>query len=230
MIPLLKKLGGKARRAVYSDPLFEFVEMLSYLTYKRRIKLLSEKDELRLHIGCGGRIMPGWINIDMRPGAGILVMRLPKGLRKLKDDSVYRIYASHFLEHLGYREEAMSFVQECYRILVPGGVLRIVVPEIELIIRAYVTSDPGFFEIQRSMHPEWCTTKLEHLMYALQQNGEHRYGYDFETIKKLLSQGGFLQVERSDYNKSSFFGPGIDYRAETDNTGRNLSLFIDAVK
>ena len=66
------------------------------------------------------------------------------------------------------------------------GALRIIVPGIERIIRAYVADDARFFTVQASMHPPECTTKLEHLMYALQQHGEHKYGYDFETMSKLL--------------------------------------------
>ena len=106
----------------------------------------------------------------------------------------------------------------------PNGVLRILVPGIERIIRAYVANDEEFFRIQEQMHPSWCTTKLEHLLYAVQQNGEHKYGYDFETISKLLLQGGFKKIINSDYNQSQVEKLRIDYR------GKDRSLFVDAVK
>lgn len=183
-----------------------------------------EKGESRLHLGCGNRILDGWVNIDIRWRPGILVMKLPEGLRRFKDNSVRYIYTSHFLEHLEYPKIALVFVRECYRILTPGGILRIGVPGIERIIRAYVQNDRAFFEIQEQMHPAWCTTKLEHLMHALQQDGEHKYGYDFETISKLLSQAGFSKIVNSDFNKSEIEDLRIDYR------GENLSLFVDAIK
>ncbi len=103
-------------------------------------------------------------------------------------------------------------------------------PGIERILQAYAAGDEEFFKVQAEMHPEWCTTKLEHLMYALQQNGEHKYGYDFETLKKLLSQTGFLDIQRSDYNKSLIANLNIDYRAKTDHSGKYLSLYVDAIK
>ena len=108
--------------------------------------------------------------------------------------------------------------------------LRIVVPGIEQIIQAYACDDKEFFNIQSTMHPEWCTTKLEHLLYALQDDGNHQYGYDFETIEKLLKQAGFSDIVQSDYNKSQFSDLRIDYRSEIDNHGKNLSLYVDAIK
>ena len=114
--------------------------------------------------------------------------------------------------------------------MISGGGLRIVVPGIEKIIRAYVLDNRAFFKIQEEMHPSGCTTKLEHLMYALQQDGEHKYGYDFETMEKLLSQAGFKSIVRSGYNKSQIEDLRIDYRARTDETGEYLSLYVDAIK
>lgn len=157
-------------------------------------------------------------------------MRLPRGLKRFDADSARYIYASHLLEHFAYPAEALEFAEQCYRVLRPGGALRVVVPEIEQIIRAYVLDDQGFFEVQRQMHPAWCTTKLEHLMYALQQKGEHKYGYDFETMKKLLSRAGFEDIVRSDCNRSEMEDLRIDYRTETDDKGESLSLYVDAVK
>jgi predicted SAM-dependent methyltransferase len=113
---------------------------------------------------------------------------------------------------------------EIRRILKPGGALRFVVPGIERIIRAYVANDKEFFKEQEHHHPPNCTTKMEHLMYPLQQNGEHKYGYDFETAQKFLKRAGFTKITDSAYNESEFPELRVDYR------GENLSLFVDAIK
>jgi hypothetical protein len=76
--------------------------------------------------------------------------------------------------------------------------------DIARIIRACVADDAGFFDEQQRHHPAWCTTKLEHLIYALQQDGQHKYGYDFETASKLLRRAGFSRVIDSAYNASEF--------------------------
>jgi predicted SAM-dependent methyltransferase len=185
---------------------------------------------LKLNLGCGPKPLPRWINIDDRVRPGVLVMRLPEGLRRFADASARYIYASHVLEHLDYPATASALVRECHRILIPGGVLRLVVPGIEKIINAYVADNHAFFAIQSELHPSWCTTKLEHLMYALQQDGEHKYGYDFETLHKLLSGAGFRTIARSDYNASEFDALRVDTRGIRDDAGGYLSLFVDAVK
>jgi predicted SAM-dependent methyltransferase len=182
-----------------------------------------------LHLGCGDHLMEGWVNVDARPDPWRLTMRLPDGLERFRDGTAQFIYASHMLEHITYPTEARAFVEECHRILVPGGARRILVPGIQKIIEAYVRNDRAFFEIQASLHPSWCVTKLDHLMYALQQDGEHKYGYDFERVRNLLA-GVFDDVVESDYNESTFPELRVDYRAVKDNHGRYLSLYIDAIK
>lgn len=210
--------------------LFKIYAALSYMRHKKFIEDAIAKNDLRLNLGSGKTTIEGWLNLDMAIGARILTMKLPGGLKKFKDNSVRCIYTSHFLEHIEYPNTALAIVKECHRILIPGGTLRIIVPGIEKIIQAYSENDQAFFAIQKEMHPSWCNSKLDHLMYALQQGGEHKYGYDFETMKALLTQAGFNQIIESDHNQSHEEILRIDYRTRTDNHGRYLSLYVDAVK
>ena len=62
------------------------------------------------------------------------------------------------------------------------------------------------------------------------QDGQHKYGYDFETIRKLLLRGGFANVIQSDYASSEFSELRIDHRNVKDNLGNYLSLYVDAIK
>jgi predicted SAM-dependent methyltransferase len=194
-----------------------------YASY-RVLRVALAHHPIRLHLGSGKRVLPGWINIDARSYPGVAVMHLPSGLKWFPNDSASFVYCSHMLEHLDYPEQVHKFTTEIHRILKPGGVLRIVVPGIERIIRAYVADDKQFFKEQQQHHPSNCTTKLEHLMYALQQDGEHKYGYDFETARKFLQLAGFISIKNSSYNESEFTELRVDYR------GKDLSLFVDAVK
>lgn len=192
---------------------------------KENLTAIVNRKELKLHLGCGNVILKDWVNVDMeKMQPEIIPLELPEGLKLFLDNSVQYIYTSHFLEHLEYPGTANALIAECHRILKPEGAIRIVVPGIENIINAYVANDKDFFNVQKTMHPQWCTTKLEHLMYALQQDGEHKYGYDFETMKKLLSDNGFTKIYNSSFNESVTTDLNIDY------TGKGLSLFVDAIK
>jgi len=225
---LLKRLLVRALNS--SDTLFRIAEAAAFLRLKAPIQEGAAHGSLRLHLGCGPKVLPGWINVDMRLSRGILPGKLPRALTRFPSGSARFIYASHVLEHIEYPGEARFFAKECHRILARGGVLRIIVPGIEKIIRAYVAGDANFFAVQASLHPSDCTTKLEHLMYALQQHGEHKYGYDFETMSKLLGGVGFGKIVQSDCNASAFEELRIDYRSVTDDQGNFLSLYVDAVK
>jgi predicted SAM-dependent methyltransferase len=207
-----------------------FRRAYGWYAFQRFAPTALRRNALRLHLGCGNRLLDGWINIDAGIRANVLTMQLPRGLRRFPAACARYIYASHLLEHLQYPDEATAFAEECHRILIPGGVVRIVVPGIEKIIRAYVADNQAFFAIQASLHPAWCTTKLEHLLYALQQDGTHRYGYDFATLRKLLRRAGFADVVLSDYNASVIAALRVDYRGIRDDAGGYLSLFVEATK
>jgi predicted SAM-dependent methyltransferase len=191
---------------------------------RRLVRKTLARPPIKLHLGSGPKALPGWLNIDVRHYPGVAVMSLPAGLHAFPDSSVQFVYCSHMLEHVGYPAPALELCGQIHRLLAPGGAARFVVPGIERIIRAYVADDAEFFDEQRRHHPAWCTTKLEHLMYALQQDGQHKYGYDFETASKLLRRAGFSRVIDSAYNASEFAELRVDYH------GEHLSLFFDAAK
>lgn len=218
---LVSKAKAIARpiRAYYRESSFYRIRHGS----STRELLSSAPRPLKLHLGCGPVLFPGWLNVDMLKAPNVAVMQLPWDLRRFPDQSVAFAYCSHMLEHINYPDDALTLCRELRRILQPGGAVRFVVPGIERIIRAYVADDAAFFEEQRSHHPAWCETKLEHLMYALQQDGQHKYGYDFETAEKLMLKAGFSRAVDSAYNQSVFPELRVDYR------GENLSLFVDAI-
>lgn len=219
------------RIATSNDVFYRLYELYSFSCHRSIIQK-SKQGNLRLHLGCGTKLLEGWIHLDSSPylSSEILTAQLPRGLKYFDEMSIQFIYASHILEHIEYPDKTNEFATECYRILQPGGVLRVVVPAIQNIIEAYVRDDRDFFAIQAQIHPKHCTTKLEHLMYALQQDGEHKYGYDFETMRKLLEKAGFTRVTQSDFNLSEFIELCIDYSNTKDNYGNYLSLFVDAIK
>jgi predicted SAM-dependent methyltransferase len=90
-----------------------------------------------LNLGCGNRYHPDWINMDITPrGQGVIRCDLTRGI-PLPDGSCDVVYHSHLLEHLR-RPDALSLIKECYRVLKPGGILRVAVPDLEQICRQYL--------------------------------------------------------------------------------------------
>ena len=92
-----------------------------------------------LNLGCGHRLHPAWINVDyVATEAGVMAYDLMHGI-PFSDESVDVVYHSHFLEHLS-RAAAETFVHECFRVLRPQGLLRVVVPDLENVVRAYLAA------------------------------------------------------------------------------------------
>lgn len=90
-----------------------------------------------VNLGCGGRYHPDWINIDVVAGGpGVIVHDLRRGI-PLDDASCDVVYHAHVLEHFR-RADTLPFLRECRRVLRPNGVIRVVVPDLEQICRAYL--------------------------------------------------------------------------------------------
>lgn len=81
---------------------------------------------IKVQFGCGGNILPGWNNHDAEVD---IRHRLP-----YEDDSVDLIFCEHCIEHIT-QHEAIRFLEECRRILKPGGHVRIVFPDIARVAR-----------------------------------------------------------------------------------------------
>jgi predicted SAM-dependent methyltransferase len=90
-----------------------------------------------LNIGCGSKFHPDWHNADYKPvSKDVSFVDIKKRLPYL-DNSFDVIYHSQVLEHLT-RKEGDYFLSECFRILKPGGIIRIVVPDLENIVKEYL--------------------------------------------------------------------------------------------
>jgi predicted SAM-dependent methyltransferase len=114
-----------------------------------------------LNLGCGSRFHPGWINLDAVPSSpAVLAHDLRLGI-PFPDRSFELVYHSHVLEHFS-KEKAPAFIKDCYRVLQPGGVLRIAVPDLERIVRGYLQALENALEGQSEWqhHYEWMMLEL----------------------------------------------------------------------
>ncbi|MFN8496854.1 MAG: methyltransferase domain-containing protein [Anaerolineae bacterium] len=90
-----------------------------------------------VNLGCGRRYHPDWVNIDIvSSGPGVIAHDITTGI-PLANESCRVVYHAHVLEHLR-ANEAFAFVRDCYRVLGPGGVIRVAVPDLERICRTYL--------------------------------------------------------------------------------------------
>lgn len=161
---------------------------------------------IRVNLGCGSVYHPDWVNLDSIP-ASALVRRwdirksLPFGAGQ-----VDACYASHVLEHLS-RSSAKDLLRECHRILRNGGIIRLVVPDLENIASAYLKSLSGVANNKASHEQhQWMTVELIDQMVRQVGGGEmhrllvgaddnlrkfavHRIGMEAENVFSVADSG-----------------------------------------
>jgi predicted SAM-dependent methyltransferase len=88
--------------------------------------------ERRLHIG-GKEAKAGWEILNIFPGPGVDHVGDAVDLSRFADGSFTEVYASHVLEHFDYKEKLVAALREWHRVLAPGGVLRLSVPDLDIL-------------------------------------------------------------------------------------------------
>ncbi len=89
-----------------------------------------------LNVGCGTKYHKDWVNIDIAPDSKYVIpCNILNGL-PFEDEKFDVIYHSQVLEHFT-KDKAIDFIKECYRVLKPNGIIRIVTPDLENIVDEY---------------------------------------------------------------------------------------------
>lgn len=186
-------------------------------------KNLSEKKvkekPVRLHLGCGSIILPGFINIDALDLPGVDMVMDLSNLKKFKSNSVELIYGSHHLEHFP-TAHIPRLLEEYFRVLKPGGVIKVAVPDLDAIAELYVKHEDWF----TPPHNPWLG-----LLYGGQDYkfNFHKTGFNFVWLKYLLEQAGFRDVKR--FTPSEEFGTR-DASFASKPFNRSVSLNVQATK
>jgi SAM-dependent methyltransferase len=208
------------------------------VSFLRRVGLISAARFAQF-----SKVEPDIISWDLRRG-------IPFG-----DKTFDVVYHSHILEHID-REDAMAFLVECYRVLRPGGVIRVVVPDLEKWANAYAQSlsirsadnsvekheeivatllvqfvqrEPTTRKMQKPV-VRWLERVL--LGNSIKVGWQHRWMYDRLTLKALLEKAGFEECKLVTAWESQIDGwdkYGLDGRAEGEEY-KPESIWIECVR
>jgi predicted SAM-dependent methyltransferase len=149
------------------------------------------------------------------------------------DSSAKCIFTEHFVEHLDYCEEIPYFLSECHRVLEPGGVIRIIVPDAQKYLQGYCLGGwdqlakvrplgPGLSDIHFGSK---YNTKMELLNVVFRQYFEHKFAWDYETLEFALRRYGFPSVHRQSFGQSLLERLALDMPERASE-----SLYVEAVK
>ena len=179
-------------------------------------------NEKKLHLGSGDKILPGFLNVDMRDVPGVDISGFDVAdLSRFESNSFELIYACHVLEHLP-RPKTFPTLLEWNRVLKKGGILRVAVPDWDATVEIYRR-----------------TSDYENLLNWIYggrdyEGNEHHRQFTFTGLKTMLIEAGFKRVIRYDWRKtehadvdefSKAYMPHLDY----DN-GVLMSLNVECIK
>jgi len=153
---------------------------------------------LKLHLGCGTVHLGGWVNIDLEATADLRMDvrgRLPFG-----DGAARLIYHEHLMEHLSV-DEGRRCLDDWFRLLESGGVLRIATPDLEYLVERYRSDwrEQAWLKL-----PEYAfiQTRAEMMNTAFRW-WDHRYLYDGEELERRMRAAGFGRLRRCALGEST---------------------------
>lgn len=162
---------------------------------------VTSESLVRLNLGCDRVQMSGFLGVDSRPEVDPDIVADVRDLSMFEDDSVEEVYASHVLEHLTW-DDGLAALTEWRRVLKPGGMLTIAVPD---LVQIYFLAKHGatWGEYQMAMDPMYvqATAFGAHLLagkipemrdqYA-NSGHEHRSIYIFDMLLNRVIEAGYV--------------------------------------
>lgn len=163
----------------------------------------------KLHIGCQDHLIEGWLNVDLMPGvASVAYMDATKAF-PFPDETFDFIFSEHMIEHITLKEGYLM-LQECKRVLKPGGVLRISTPDLQFLMDLYTHPKDAlhqeYIEAYRRFFPQLSYISEAMVVNNFVRNWGHQFIYDKKTLAYLMQDAGFsgvlfCKVGESRYNE-----------------------------
>ncbi len=205
--------GLPAHRPV--DDLGEAFELLragalERLRWERVRRALRGRTGLRVSIGSGRDVPPGWVGLDLRANPPkVLHCDLRRPL-PLADDAVDAVLAEHVLEHLDL-DDVVRLLAECRRVLRPRAPLRVVSPDVVFLTRLVNESfarevvEHTRYDAEIHGWPDEPLRRWRAVNRMTHQWGAHRSILGEELMRLLLERLGFDAIVRCGPRDSTYF-------------------------
>lgn len=218
-----------------------------------------------LNIGSGPSSPDGWINFDGswqarlagrpwlaglgRRAFGIDIGHWPTGVKHrdirrglpFERDSVAVVYGSHLLEHL-HRRDTVRFLTHVRELLKPGGVCRVVVPDVHAIVTWYLANrdEPAAHKAQSSSDllmgmlmlraPEARGNAVLGLVRRAADLHEHKWMYDQEGLQAVFAEAGFARPAARQYLESAIPRQRLEQVERADRVCHGAGVCVEAIK
>lgn len=223
MIKLNKKVRNTIKNVLKFSPYLVYEKFIikkrkskCKLDQKRLLNTYCKNNDIKkMQIGCGSNILEGWLNTDIKYNDQIAFLDAGSKF-PIESDTFDYIYSEHLFEHLSVRQQ-LNMLEESYRVLKKGGVMRIATPTLDFLFDLY--SNPN--TSQNKYYVNWATENISHLHVinnSIEATEEHycfvinnffrAWGHqmihNYSSISKLALQCGYCDVKKCKVGESDF--------------------------
>jgi len=175
---------------------FFFLTKFLKIYNQKNIKSYLKKHNIaKLHLGAGKYYLPEWLNTDILLKSPDFVYLDVSKKFPIDQNKFDYIYSEHMIEHLCYKD-CLNMLMESYRILKPGGKIRITTPDLDVLIKIYYNKDCEFQD-----YIKWSSKKNDllsdesiNVFNNFFQSWGHKFIYNKNFLKKKLLDIGFIKI------------------------------------
>jgi predicted SAM-dependent methyltransferase len=167
---------------------------------------LRQSQVQKLHIGCGGNLLPGWLNADFLPESrDVLHIDATKPFL-FPNDAFDYVFSEHMIEHISYHH-GVKMLEECRRVLNPDGKIRISTPDLAFLVNLY-REDKSPLQTQyinwaaRTFIPGVPAVHETFVINNFVRDWGHTFIYDEITLRTAMMRAGFVNIVRCDLQES----------------------------
>jgi predicted SAM-dependent methyltransferase len=159
---------------------------------------LATNNVRKLQIGSLGNYLEGWLNTDIAPTEWRTVYLDAAQRFPIPSNSFDAIFAEHMFEHIPYKD-GQHMLRECFRILKPGGRVRIVTPRLgflfDMLKQPLSPTQLGYIRFTREQWmPDATSDEASFVINNMFYNYGHRFIYDERTLAASLAAAGFTAI------------------------------------
>ncbi len=209
----LRHLGRRARRLLVSHD-------------QRLVRNYFAQPGLKkLHLGCGDYLLQGWLNTDYEPVTpNVCFLDVTRSFPFATDSFAY-VYHEHLIEHLPLAG-GIHLLQECFRVLQPGGVMRVTTPDVQFLLNLMQAEKSAqqlaYLSWETDTYVRWAPRAEDIFVFNnFVRDWGHQFIYDVKTLVRLLGEAGFREVKQVALEESHW--PELQ---KLENVGRMPAGFL----
>jgi predicted SAM-dependent methyltransferase len=163
-------------------------------------------DSPKLNIGCGGHLLPGWLNTDYSPDVPTVMYLDARRHFPFKDATFDYVFSEHVIEHISYWD-GLNMLTESFRVLKKSGRIRISTPDLAFLIDL---TRPDKSDLQRA-YIKWAANAFiprapdDNEVFVINnfvRNWGHTFIYDEKTLRGAMTRAGFKIITKCDQHES----------------------------